>query len=66
MFHWPACCGVVVHLRVEDDHLLELVAAVDGVVCKIVGVEMGDSVDTWGFETGDCGCVEEEAVISVQ
>jgi hypothetical protein len=65
MFRWPRIGGAVVQLRVEDDHLLQLVAAINGVMGEIVGVEMGDSVDAWGIEAGDCGRVEEEAVVSV-
>lgn len=65
MFHWPLITSAVVQLHVEDDHLLKPVAAINGVVCKIVCVEMGDSVDAWGSEAGDCGCVEKEAVVSV-
>lgn len=64
MFRWPHV-GSVVQLRVENDHLLQLVAAINGVVGKIVGVEMGDSVDAWGIEAGDCGRVEEKTVVSV-
>lgn len=64
MFRWPRV-GSVVQLRVENDHLLQLVAAINGVMGKIVGVEMGDSVDAWGIEAGDCGRVEEKTVVSV-
>lgn len=69
MFYWPligSAVSAVVQLCVKNNHLLELIAAINGVVCEIVSVEMGDSVYAWRIKTGDGGRVEEEAVVSAQ
>lgn len=66
MFRWPLIGSAVVQLCVKNNRFLELIAAINGVVCETVSVEMCDSVDAWRIKTGDRGRVEEKTVVSAK